>query len=301
MRGFQLLSVALLGALFLGCGAPAAPPPDAPMPSAPDPSGDPAAGEPATADSPPSDTASAPPKRLHLCDRPIDGAGEVWPRIEALSVLPRDELAERCGLPLVTSMSSWRELPVTLLAPIVEHAVKDRPALVKWVAEAPPRAGAQVVALDVARRWKIGEGTAAVDAGIKEWKQALGDGPSKEIQSVLDEADKLGPLLERITEIHKLRCLLEVNALGFAVKCKPIHPQGRQIVLSWRTATRDGLLEQLDLTECKGRSCKKLKKTAAKLLEKYLALVADIDKQLKSEIYQEQLKQWLILPEFRGS
>lgn len=299
MRGTEYLLTATVLVLVIGCGAPPQPAPAA----ATDGAAAGTTGSPAdpAADPAPTEETGPGARRTHLCQRPLEGSGEVWPRIEALRVLPRDELEQQCGLALVESMSRWRGLPVDLLGPIVAHAAQDRDALVAWVKSAQPRAAAQVVALDVATRWEIGGDPAAVATGIDGWTAALGEGAAPEIAVALAEAGKLAPLLERITEIHKLRCLLEVNALGFAVECKPIHKQGVPITLSWRTATRDGLIEQLELKECKGKSCKKLKQTAAKLLKQYLALVAEIDKELKVEVYQEQLKAWLVLPPFRSN
>lgn len=297
MRPIPALLICVPPLLALGCGGPPAPPPaaagdDAPAAARPAPDGEAA---------PPGEGDRPAPTRTHLCQRPIERSGEVWPRIEALQLLPRAELEQECGLELVASMSRWRELPVSLLAPIVAHAGQDRAALVAWVAQAPPPAAAQVVAQDVAARWTIGGDPAVVATAAAEWKRALADGTPPEVAVALVEAGKLAPLLPRITEIHRMRCLLEVNALGFAVECKPIHKQGVPISLSWRTATRDGLIEQLELKECKGKSCKKLKQTAAELLKKYLALVADIDEELKVETYREQLKAWLVLPPFRSS
>ncbi len=237
----------------------------------------------------------------HLCARPIDGPSEVFPRIEAVRLLPEEDLTRTCGLAFVEMMSSWRSLPVDLLAPIVEGAGTDRESLSAWVTErvaSAPKAAADVVAMDILSAWKVGDDPSAVEDRVEQWAPAAQAAP--EIKAVVDAASGLAPMLARVNEIHRLRCTLEVNALGFAVKCKPIHPQGKNIELSWKTATRDGLIEDLQVAECKGKSCKKLKKSAAKLKGQYLALVADIEK-VPVLVLQEQMKAWLILPPFKSN
>jgi len=244
--------------------------------------------------------ASSPEPEPHICEKPLEAPGEVWPRIEAVRLIPAGELTERCGLDFVELVSRWRGLPVDLLAPIVAAAGSDREALTTWVeAKAPdcPTGAVSVVAMDVMSSWKIGEDPAILDERAASWSELSGS--SEEIAAALQEIAELKPILKEVNSIHEMRCMLQVNPLGFAVDCKPIHPQGKEIDLSWKTATRDGLLEDLELTECKGRSCKKLKKTAARLKKSYLPLVQRVD-ELKTEVYREQIKAWLVLPPFKS-
>lgn len=244
--------------------------------------------------------ASSPEPEPHICEKPLEAPEEVWPRIEAVRLIPAVELTERCGLDFVELVSRWRGLPVDLLDPIVSAEAANGEALLAWVAEkAPdnPTAAASVVAMDVVSAWEIGEDPGVLDAKAEGWSGVSGS--SEEIAAALQEIAELKPILKEVSSIHEMRCMLQVNPLGFAVDCKPIHPQGKEIDLSWKTATRDGLLEDLELTECKGRSCKKLKKTAARLKKSYLALVKRVD-ELKTEVYREQIKAWLVLPPFKS-
>jgi hypothetical protein len=241
----------------------------------------------------------------HLCRRPIDRPSEVWDRIEAVRALGEEERAAECGLGFIDLLSRWRVVPVDLLEPIVERAAADEGAFVDWVREravANPPAAAHVVAMDVIRRWKIGGTAAEVTARADQWRGLLaGDGGAvpEAVAAVLDAAAALPALFERVTEIHRMRCLLEVNPLGFAVQCVPLHPSGRPIVLSWKTTTRDGMIESIEVTECKGPSCKKIKKAAAKLLKQYKTLLADVER-LEVEVYRDRIKAWLVLPPFRS-
>jgi hypothetical protein len=238
----------------------------------------------------------------HLCRRPIEKPAQVFDRVEAVRALGEEERARECGLTLVEHLSRWRVAPVDLLGPIVERAAEDEEALVAWVkarAASHPIAVANVVAMDVVRGWRVGDDPSVVTLRAEHWRGVLGGEVAGELAAVLDGAAKLRPLLARVTEIHRLRCLLEINPLGFAVQCVPIHPSGRPIVLSWRTATRDGLLESLELTDCKSRSCKKLTKTAKKLMDEYRAVVSEVER-LGVDVYQEQLKVWLELPPFKS-
>lgn len=238
----------------------------------------------------------------HLCRRPIDKPAQVFDRIEAVRALGEQERSRECGLKLVEHLSQWRVAPVDLLGPIVERAAADEEALAAWVrarAASHPIAVANVVAMDVVRGWKIGADPSVVTLRAEHWRGVLGEDLPDDVRAVLDGAAELRPLLARVTEIHRLRCLLEINPLGFAVECVPIHPSGRPIVLSWRTATRDGLLESLELTECKSRSCKKLKKTAAKMMDEYRAVVEQTER-LGVDVFREQLNVWLQLPPFKS-
>jgi hypothetical protein len=238
----------------------------------------------------------------HPCRRPIERPAEVWDRIETVRALGEEERTRECGLGLVEILARWRVAPVDLLGPVVERAAADEERFAAWVRQRAadnPEAVASAVAMDVVRVWQIGADPAAVTDRAAHWRSALEGNVPQPVAAVLDGAAALPPLLERVNELHRLRCLLEINPLGFAIQCVPIHPSGRPIVLSWKTAIRDGLIESLEVTECKGRSCKKIRKTAAKLMEHYRALVADIEK-LDNEVFREQLKVWLELPPFKS-
>lgn len=242
----------------------------------------------------------ASPTTVHICKRPIDAPADVWPRIEAIRALDEQEFQEKCDLSLVDVFSKWRCISVDLLGPMVTRASADGDEIVDWVKErieSDPTGAACVVAMDVIGSFKLGADPEVVAQRAKTWEQVASK--SEEIAAVLEPVESLGAMLKEINEIHKLRCMLEVNVLGFAVKCKPIHPQGTSIDLSWETATRDGLIEDVKLTSCKGKTCKKLKTTAKKLKTKYLGLVKKIEK-VQVEIYREQMKAWLVLPPFKS-
>jgi len=244
--------------------------------------------------------AAGPP--AHVCEAAIDASEEVWPRIEAIRALPAEERAARCGLQLVTTLTAWRSVPVDILAPIVDRAAEDAAALDSWVASAAtsaPKAAADVVAMDVVAQFAVGGDAKAVEARGARWS----GGPAAavpEVAAALEEAKLLPKLLAELNAVHELRCLLEVNALGYAMKCKPIHPATTPIALDWTTATRDGVLESLELTSCKGsKSCPKLKKTAEKLVKRYRALVEEVGK-LKASVYRERIFELIVLPPFKG-
>jgi len=298
MRFFEsLLSTACAVLAISGCGPAAAPAAEtAGRPPAAVPEGD----ERAEAE---------PPAPTHPCEAPISAPSEVWPRIEEIRALPDEERAARCSLDLVETMAAWREVPVDLLDPIVERAREDPGALERWVSEAgarSPKGAAQVAAMDAISEWSIGADPSLLDGAVARWRRVAegealaGTEVGAAVAAALDEIARVEPLLERVNRIHLLRCLLEVNPLGFAVECEPIHPQGRPIELSWRTATRDGILEGLELTACKGKACRRLRKTAADLQAECLSLARDLE-DLSSPIYKEQIRSWLVLPPFRSS
>jgi hypothetical protein len=292
-----------LATLLLICSCGSAPTPAAAGdPSAPGPA---VAGQPSGGPEPGAGSGAGGGDDGHVCRRSIDRPSEVWDRIEAVRALPEPEREAECTLRLVEILARWRVAPIDLVEPIVARAASDRAALVAWVRQresSNSAAAAHVVAMDVVRGWKIGGDPASTIGRAEEWRRALsagGKAPSAAVTKVLDAAGELPGLLERVTEIHRLRCLLEINPLGFAVKCVPIHPSGRPIALSWRTTTRDGLVEELEVTACKGPSCKKIRKTAAKLLKQLKALLAEVE-QLESEVYRDQIKIWLVLPPFKS-
>jgi hypothetical protein len=245
--------------------------------------------------------ATADPAPLPMCLQPIGGPAEVWPRVEAVRLLAPEQITAECGLRLVELLGRWGCPPVDILSLVVRGAAHDEAALDEWVletAKASPGLAANVVSADIANAWKVGDDPAGPANRASRWAAAAGT--SEEIGRAVAAAGLLAPLLAEVNEMHRLRCSLEVNALGFAVNCKPIHPQGKQIVLSWKTATRDGLLENLEVSSCKGASCKDLRKTAAELKTRYLALMEKVEK-LDNEIYREQIKVWLVLPPFTSN
>jgi hypothetical protein len=145
----------------------------------------------------------------------------------------------------------------------------------------------------------VGGDSKAVDPRRTHWS-GVPAASVPESAAVLDEAKLLSKLLDEVNAVHELRCLLEVNALGFAMKCTPIHPSTTPISLNWTTAVRDGVLEKLELTSCAGsKSCPKLKKTAEKLVTRYRALVEEVGK-LKTSVYRARLFALMELPPFKG-
>jgi hypothetical protein len=244
--------------------------------------------------------AQAPPAPAapHLCAAPIEAASDVWARIEAVRALPEGERAAGCGLPFVELLAAWRSVPVDLLAPIAARAAADPAALDAWVADAAkraPKAAADVVAMDVVAGFAVGGDPRAIEARRARWEGAAA--ANADVAAALAEAKLLPKLLAEVNAVHELRCLLEVNALGFAVKCTPIHPATTPIALNWVSATRDGVLERLELASCAGKSCAKLKTTAGKLFKNYRALVGQIEK-LATPVYREQLLKLIVLPPF---
>jgi len=237
----------------------------------------------------------------HVCEKPVGAPEEVWPRIEAIRALPDEERALKCGLGTVVLLREWRSVPVDLLAPIVERVAADSAALDAWIADAAksaPQAAAEVVAMDVVGRFAVGGDPAVVEARRARWS---GDpaASTAEIAAVIEEAKLLPKLLAEVNAVHELRCVLEVNALGFAVKCQPIHPATTPITLNWSTTVRDGVLEKVEITECAGKSCPKLRKTAEKLMKRYRALGDEVQK-LKSSVFRERIFALMELAPFKG-
>ena len=239
----------------------------------------------------------------HPCDRRIDKPGDVVPHYKAVRALPAEEIRERCGKRFVEAMSRWGGPPTDLLTIIVDGMRENEAGLLDWARELAgrdPQIAARVVAADVASAFSVGDKPQAVVVRADFWAGKLGpaakEGP---LADTLAEGRGLPALLERIHAIHVLRCLLEVNPLGFAVDCKPYHPQGQQIQLHWRATTRDGVLETLEIAECQGRSCDKLRKGAADLLTAVRALVADAE-ELGIRVYRDRILSWLVLEPLRG-
>ncbi len=235
----------------------------------------------------------------HPCESPIESPGKVWERIQTVRSLPADERFAKCGLDFVEIISPWRSVPVDLLEPIVVNADEDD--LVEWVrqrAEINDKAAAQVVAMDVIHGWRPGADPAFIRDNAERWRQAgVCRGPYSHLGNVFEEAGALPEILTRVTQVHYLRCLLEVNPLGFAVNCHPIHTQGVSVEVTWTTTTRDGLLEDIALKECKGRICKKLERTACELKGEYQNLMSQVGN-LKVGVFREEIERWLVLPPF---
>jgi hypothetical protein len=288
------LVIVFVFAFAAGCGQ-AAPPPREPDAVA-------GATELAPREKAPAASEAAPsaPAAPHVCEAPITAPADVWPRFEAIRALSEEERAARCGLPFVLIASRWRSVPADILAPIVARAASDTAALDAWIgdtAAGAPRAAADVIAMDVAGRFSVGGDPKAGEERRAHWASSKVAG-TPEIAAALEEAKKLPALEAEVNAVHELRCLLEVNALGFAVKCTPIHPPQTPISLSWSSTVRDGVLEKLELKSCGGaKSCPKLKKGAEKLMKRYAALVAEISK-LESDVLQERLLALLVLPPF---
>ncbi|MFO8070326.1 MAG: hypothetical protein R6V85_00505 [Polyangia bacterium] len=286
----------IAAAVFWGCGAPPAPEPSSPP-------------EPGSAVTPAAVVDTVEPEearaaeRIHPCLREIDEPGDVFPHWELLRSLPEEELRSSCDLDLLVRMARWNGPPLDLVRPLVDEAREDREAFREWVSarvESAPAAAARAVAADVVAAWEVGEDPAAVLPAVASWEEVLPDEPRAPLAVALSEAKELPPLLERVNEVHRLRCLLEINPLGFAVDCDPIHPSGRRISLAWRAVTRDGVLERLEVTRCEGKSCRKLRRTASKLVERINSLVEEVGA-LEVDVYRAQLRDWLALPPFRSS
>ncbi len=233
------------------------------------------------------------------CTRPIERPGDVWQRVEEARALPEQELARRCGLDFVAVLSEWRPPPVDLLRPIVLNEQKNKNALVAWVTaqtEVGKKAGVYAAAMDIIGDWRIGGDTAPVTARAAAWQPLAGR--SQAIETALAEVAAFTELLSSLSEIHALRCALEVNPLGFAEQCTPIHPARGKIDLSWQEEIQDGLFQKVALTKCKGSpSCKKLKVAAADFAAKYQDAKRRAES-LQTDVFKEQALEWLKLPPF---
>ncbi len=234
-----------------------------------------------------------------LCGRPIASPAEVWPRIAAVRELSDQAFRADCGLELIEIIAYWRCPPMDLLNRVVSTAAEDEAALVAWVrdkAAADSRLARHVVAMDIIGRWRRGATPDDVAARAGEWRKRAGG--MDRIAEVAAEAQALEALLPKVNRIHELRCMLEVNPLGFAVACEPLHKADRDIDLNWHARSRDGLLEALELTRCTGSpACKKLKKRAVELDRLYRSVMKAVER-LRVEVYREQLKEWLRLRPF---
>jgi hypothetical protein len=258
---------------------------------------------------PPSDTPAkrragaaqppADPNAHPLCGRPIAAPSEVWPRIEAIRALPEAEFREHCGLETIELIAYWRIPPVDLLSKVVSEAAADEEVLVSWVkarAETDSRLARHVVAMDIIGGWQLGKDTALITEKSEHWKAEL-NGYDR-IAQVAEKAEVLHDILPKVTRVHELRCMLEVNPLGFAVSCDPIHKRGQDIDLNWKAKSRDGLLQDLELTRCTGsRSCKELKKRSVELKGLYLSLMREIER-IRVDVFEEQLLAWMVLRPF---
>jgi hypothetical protein len=238
-------------------------------------------------------------KNRFFCQKPITEPAQVWPRVEAVRKLSERELLEKCGLDFVISLSEWRSPPVDLLKKIVTAEVLDFSALSDWIktnAERAPRAVEAVVAMDILTGYELGKGTDVLMQNCQRWQALARDVPV--VDEVLKEAAMVSELLPKIADVHLQRCRLEVNPLGFAVSCTPIHPPREKIDLNWKSESRDGLILNLELVRCQGSaSCKELKKASREFLLLYLKTVNKTEK-LKNDIFRDQLREWLKLPPF---
>lgn len=233
------------------------------------------------------------------CTLPIESPGEVWKRVEDTRALKVDELVSDCGLAFVSVLSEWRSPPVDLLRPIVMNEGQNKAALKSWVNDqlkAGKKSGQHAAAMDILGNWKIGDDTASLAERAEEWKPLAAQFPG--IETACDETADLQTLFASLKEIHELRCKLEVNPLGFAVNCTPLHPPREKIDLTWKEEIQDGIIQSIALTKCKGsRSCKKLQAAATAFAMKYQSakLAAEA---LRTEVFREQAMDWLKLPPF---
>ena len=239
------------------------------------------------------------PVSEHSCAAPITEPAGVWKRIEAARRLPEDELLEKCGLDFVVALSEWRTPPIDLLEKIVAHEAAQFSALEEWVrtyAASDERAVEAVVAMDIIAGFEIGHNPSEISRNRARWQPLAAE--LEQVRYIVNEALALNPLLAKVEEIHQKRCMLEVNPLGFAMSCTPIHPARQKIDLRWREEVRDGLIVNLELSKCSGSaSCKELKRVSREFLHLYLKTV-DAMESLRAEVFKERLRKWLQLPSF---
>ena len=236
---------------------------------------------------------------VSACARPIETPGEVWKRVEQARALSPEALLTQCGLGFIAALSRWRSPPVDLLRPIILSEGANREALERWVAEQARvgnRAAAHAAAMDILGNWQLGDDTAQFIERAAAWKsigQQMGA-----VDTAVSEASEIAELFSTFKALHELRCALEVNPLGFAVSCTPIHPAREKIDLHWQEERREGLFLNVALTKCKGSpSCKKLKPAAAEFAAEYQAAKARAEA-LQTDVFKEQALQWLRLPAF---
>jgi hypothetical protein len=219
--------------------------------------------------------------------------------VEAARALSEQELIASCGLPFVEVISEWRSPPVDLLAPIVRDNATNGQELIDWVtqkADGQPRAAISVAAMNILGEWRIGDETAAVEQRFVGWKSVIAQYGT--FDSIAEDMPSLIKLLPLLKEIHELRCMLEVNPLGFAVSCSPIHPAKEKIDLTWQEEIQDGLIRNLSLSKCKeSRYCPKLMETSRVFFAKYQAALQQAE-QLKTEVFKDQTLEWLKLKPF---
>ncbi len=233
------------------------------------------------------------------CTRPIETPKAVWQRLEEARALSETDLAGSCGLAFVEVLSDWRTTPVDLLRPIVRDARKNGRSLTDWVKERAtdkPRAALSVAAMDILGDWQIGDETIGVEQRASMWKPLIST--SSCLAAIGEDLPKLIPLLNSLKEIHELRCRLEVNPLGFAVSCTPIHPAKEKIDLTWQEEIQDGLIRNLSLSKCKeSRFCPKLQETSRLFFAKYRAALTEAER-LKTDVFKDQVLEWLKLKPF---
>ena len=252
-----------------------------------------------TESAPPSSGDSAPATTVSECARPIDTPSAVWPRIEAARAMSEAQLVSECGLGFVSALSEWRSPPLDLLRPIVRDAAADNAALETWAAEqarAGNPAGAYVTAASILGAWRLGDDAAPLLERAAAWREAAAGIAA--IEAVTEETETAAGLLASLERLHELRCLLEVNPLGFAERCTPVHPPREDIDLTWHEERQDGIFLDVRMTRCAGsRSCKKLKPLAAEFSAKYDAARTGAEA-LGSPVFQELIFENLKLPAF---
>ena len=179
-------------------------------------------------------TGEASPATVHVCKKPIEAPGDVWPRIEAIRVLDKQEFTEKCDLSLVDVFSKWRCLPPDLLGPLVERASADDDGLVDWVKErieSDPAGAACVVAMDVIGSFKVGADPDVVARRAKTWEQVAQE--SEEIAAALEPVESLGAMLvedvkltsckgETCKRLKKTAQILKKRYLGLVEKIEKV-------------------------------------------------------------------------------
>jgi hypothetical protein len=238
-------------------------------------------------------------EEVFFCQRPLTEPKAVWERIEAVRKLSDADLVAKCGLDFVLVISEWRMPPVDLLQKIVSQEAEDFDTLGQWAmdhVDSHRRAVEAVVAMDIISGVEIGGDIALLSRNRARWQPLAAK--SEVIRNVVNEALALNTLLPKLEEIYLKRCMLEVNPLGFAVSCTPIHPAREKIDLCWHEELQDGLIVNLELSRCRGsNSCRKLKKVSREFLHLYLTTV-DAMERLNAEVFKARMREWLKLPPF---
>ena len=243
-------------------------------------------------------------KPLHVCEMEISSPDEAVARVEEVRALPEDEFLEHCDLNFVATISEWHMLPLDLLGRIVHRAAQEGD-LKHWVVKngpSFPTAVADIVAIDIISRWRVGDSPAAVSEGAEYWEAQCKRCRAPEENSrripiawVIENTQPVLRLLTKLNRVHELRCTVETTDRPLPLTCERLHKEGKRLSIRWKSRTGHlGRLESLQVTKCSGRSCRRIKRATKTLNADLKKLIRRIDR-LKVSVYRERLSSLLVL------